>query len=118
MTHVINIKDAPKGWMHDPKYHYIGRIRGDQSYEEAERGFDGRWGNPFILRFEKHRELILEMYEKWLHKQPFKYRQQMANYLWGKTLVCFCKPKLCHGDVIVEYVDRGYDEELRQLQES
>lgn len=25
------------------------------------------------------------------------------NQLEGKTLGCFCKPKACHGDVIVEY---------------
>lgn len=39
-TTVINIRDAPKGWMHDSRYTYIGR---------AGAGFDGKWGNPIVL---------------------------------------------------------------------
>lgn len=100
MTTVINIKDAPEGWMHDSKYVYIGR---------AGAGFAGTWGNPYVLRFEKHRDKILELYTWWLSRQDAEYLAKMDS-LWGKTLVCFCKPKACHGDVIVDYVDRKLNE--------
>lgn len=107
MTKVVNIRDAPRGWMHDEAYVYVGRERFDLSYEDAERGFDGRFGNPYILRFEAHRDRVLSLYETWFARRmttdaTFKWR--IAS-LWGKTLVCFCKPLRCHGDVIAEWLD-------------
>lgn len=114
MTTVINIKDAPAGWMSNPAYVYIGRERagGINRYQPlAEQTIaTGEWGNPFVLRFEKHRELIFSSYARWLSKQPKEFLARMDRELWGRTLVCFCKPKLCHGDVIARYVDRNSNE--------
>lgn len=100
MTTVINMKEAPYGWMDDPKYVYIGRVGA---------GFDGIWGNPIVLRFEKHREQVLRLYKLWLSRRDSFYLKRMDRELVGKILVCFCKPKACHGDIIVEYVDRISD---------
>lgn len=98
MTSVININDAPPYWYNEPHaYVYIGR---------AGRGFEGTWGNPFPLRPAYAREEIIEKYTAWLYEEfNAPYRARMYEALAGKTLVCFCKPKLCHGDIIVNYID-------------
>lgn len=99
MTVVINIKDAPEGWQTNPEYVYIGRTG---------KGLESIWGNPFIVKDDSFREKIVNHYRWWLlEAAPKKYLDQMDQELYGKILVCFCKPKLCHGDVIVEYVDRN-----------
>ena len=49
------------------------------------------------------RDEAIESYHDWLLKQP-----QLLKDLYelkGKTLGCFCKPKQCHGDVLVELVN-------------
>jgi hypothetical protein len=98
MTTVINIANAPPGWTTNTDYVYIGR---------PGKGLNGPWGNPFTLRNEKDRSYILVEYEEWLYRQPQKFLDKMDAELYGKILVCFCKPKACHGDIIVSYVDRG-----------
>lgn len=97
MTTVINIKDAPKGWMINSDYVYIGRVG---------RGFTGTWGNPFQLYHESQRLKVLDKYIRWLGEQPAEYLERMDKELRGKILVCFCKPRICHGDYIAAYVDR------------
>lgn len=101
MTTVINIKDAPEGWHEDKKYAYIGR---------AGNGESGYFGNPFPLKPNESREVVLEkfksyFYDRVMHDAEFYYH---INQLYGKVLVCFCKPLLCHGDIIVEFVDEEY----------
>ena len=77
---------------------YIGR---------AGRGQDGYFGNPFQLGRDGDREQVIEKYKKWFdarieRDEEFKNR---VLELKGKRLGCFCKPQLCHGDVIAEYVN-------------
>lgn len=97
MTTVINIKDAPEGWMDNPDYVYIGR---------PSRTVPGPWGNPFIAPNESYRSNVINQYRYWLlERMSEEFRMQMTEALEGKILVCFCKPKACHGDVIVGYID-------------
>lgn len=94
-TSVINIKDAPDGWASNPDYVYIGRSGMQMS---------GIWGNPFILYDESQRDYIITEYTHWLYTQPQKYLDKLEQELRDKILVCFCKPKKCHGDVIIHYL--------------
>lgn len=96
-TTVINIRDAPRGWMDDPKYTYIGR---------AGAGFSGEWGNPYVISFEKHRDKVLDLYKIWLDRQSREYKLRMIHDLEGQILVCFCSPKRCHGDIIIELINK------------
>lgn len=100
MTTVINIKDAPRGWKDNPDYVYIGR---------PGKGMTGRWGNPFALSNDTPEERVrmYEAYRKWTMRDP-KYLQEAAEALTGKVLVCFCKPKVCHGDWLAYYVNTLY----------
>lgn len=97
-TTVIHINHAPKGWQMNPEYQYIGRTG---------HGLNGYFGNPIALKGAK-RGSTLELYRQYLDKRLSSdetfYRKVME--LKGKTLVCFCKPKPCHGDILIEYIER------------
>ena len=95
MTSVINVRAAPEGWQDDPRYVYIGRrmprVRGD-----------GYFGNPFRLTKGVLRESVMAEFEAYARKrieEDPEYRQRVGE-LTGKTLVCWCAPLSCHGDVL------------------
>jgi len=97
MVDVINIRDAPPGWDNSPEYQYIGR---------AGHGFDGYFGNPFRLLSGSERQKRLIEYRNWFYQRLYsdeEFRERVEG-LANKTLVCFCKPSSCHGDVITEYL--------------
>lgn len=99
MTQVIRMSQAPVGWQTNPEYVYIGR---------AGHGSDGYFGNPFPLQQEHRRAEVLNRYREYFHDRMFRDDEfnHAIEFLRGKTLVCFCKPFACHGDVIAEYLDR------------
>jgi len=77
-------------------------------YKEPYDVYIGRgslWGNPYTVQ-EHGRELCIAMYEQYirarLHQEPDLYLQLLE--LKGKRLGCFCKPKPCHGDVLVRLI--------------
>lgn len=67
------------------------------------------WGNPFPIDESKGdtREVVIEKYRQHLFNQLRTGEIRIAQLLAldGKTLGCFCKPKACHGDVIVRAVE-------------
>jgi len=89
MTNLINI-------YHKLPYDvYIGR---------AGKGQDGYFGNPAD---EGTREEKVTKYKAYFNKRiaedpEFKHRIESIK---GKTLGCFCFPKMCHGMVIIEYLE-------------
>lgn len=92
-TRVININDKTDA----PDEVYIGR--------------GSVWGNQFSHRPSvftttirvASREESIAKYEEWLMSRP----DILATLpqLQGKTLVCFCKPKACHGDILARLAD-------------
>ena len=66
------------------------------------------WGNPYIIGKDGTRNEVIDKYEEYLKLQIEK--GQITNkdlmLLRGKRLGCFCKPKSCHGDVIVKFVKK------------
>jgi protein gp37 len=116
-TRVIRVQDAPFDWKADPQHVYIGRKMGGQYKLD-----DSPFGNPFRLEhdtpegraegIEKYRRHILPK----LHFDP-KFRAQF-DALKGKTLVCWCHPKACHGDLLAEWLEHGVpelDDELKAV---
>ncbi len=89
MTQVVNIKNTV----------YIGR---------AGYGESGYFGNPFVISKDINREKVLELYRAYFYerlKSEYNFKIRIEA-LRGKILMCFCKPLLCHGDIIVEYLDK------------
>lgn len=78
-------------------------------YKEPYDVYIGRgslWGNPYTVQA-YGRELCIAMYEQYirqrLHQEPDLYLQLLE--LKGKTLGCFCKPKACHGDILIKLIE-------------
>lgn len=61
------------------------------------------WGNPFLIGRDGDRDEVVDKYKDYLISNP-KLMSKILE-LDGKTLGCFCKPKRCHGDVIVELIE-------------
>lgn len=61
------------------------------------------WGNPFEIGRDGDRDEVVAKYREWLAldaQAPL--REAARRELRGRSLVCFCKPKACHGDVLLE----------------
>ncbi len=84
-TTVCNIKDAPADWKSNFQYVYIGR--------------GSQWGNPFIIGRDGDRPEVIDKYRKYLEDNQHLIKK--LGQLRGRTLVCFCKPDDCHGDILM-----------------
>ena len=78
---------------------------------------DTRFGNPFRLEEDGGdytREESVAQYEKWFKKkiQTDPDFREAVEDLRGETLGCWCKPKACHGDVILAYLRGNLEVEL------
>ena len=87
-TRVVNLRKEPYDI-------YVGR---------AGKGQSGEFGNPFK---DGTKSEVIEQYRKYFSERiatdpEFRFR---VRALKGKTLGCFCAPKACHADIIVEYLD-------------
>lgn len=64
-------------------------------------GRPSKWGNPFAIGKDGDREEVVAKYKSWLLRQPGKV-EEARRELAGKDLVCFCAPRSCHGDILLE----------------
>lgn len=64
-------------------------------------GRPSKWGNQFSIGKDGTREEVIEKYRSWIMKNP-KLLYDVKNELKGKILGCWCSPKACHGDILVE----------------
>jgi len=71
-----------------------------------------KWGNPFthlegntlaVYKMDSREEAV-EAYRLWIETQP----DLMASLheLKGKNLYCWCSPKACHADVLLELANK------------
>jgi hypothetical protein len=67
-------------------------------------GRPGKWGNPFEIGRDGTRAEVIEKYREWILTQPHLLAQ--LDELKGKVLGCWCSPLPCHGDILVELIDR------------
>ena len=67
------------------------------------------YGNPFVLNDvddAEERAQVIAAYEKWLLSPEQSWLVTKArSELPGKVLGCWCKPKDCHGEVLLWAVD-------------
>jgi hypothetical protein len=66
-------------------------------------GRGSKWGNPFVIGKDGTREEVIEKYEKWIRSKPelLNSLHELRNFRLG----CFCKPKPCHGDILVKIIE-------------
>lgn len=67
-------------------------------------GRPSKWGNPFTIGKDGTREEVIEKYKMYILNNP-SLLISMHLSLKGKTLGCWCKPKACHGDVLVKLIE-------------
>lgn len=111
---VVNVKSTnlrPKynnleEWMTDPINVYIGPTK-----VVMINGFwfpqqNSIWANPYRVGRDGDRDQVLSLYRQLLSLRRCN-KQLIA--LKGKTLGCWCKPEPCHGDILLEFVNRLSD---------
>ncbi len=89
MTTVIHIRDTPPGYKDNPDYVYIGR--------------PSKWGNPYPVNM--GRTACIDLFREYVTSDP--HLMEALPELRGKTLVCYCKPQACHGDVLAELTENA-----------
>lgn len=71
-------------------------------------GRGSKFGNPFpiIEQTGDTREVVIEKYRQYIYNKISTGEITINDLmsLKGKKLGCFCAPKACHGDVLVEIV--------------
>jgi len=81
-------------------------------------GRPSKWGNPFthisdgktLAKFVvSSRTEAIEAYRKWITNGDGMYLLKDLHELKDKILGCWCKPKSCHGDILVELVKKLQD---------
>lgn len=65
-----------------------------------------KWANPFTVE-DWGREECLKLYEEYIRCSKI---YDDLSELKGKVLGCWCKPKLCHGDVLLKLLKELEDE--------
>lgn len=113
-TRVVHVNDQVDGAV------YIGRANGRKRLKAslfANPFYVQRWGRSVAIS--KYREFLLSVLSG---EAGSKWGIELAT-LRGRPLACWCRhdgqPKTdanaCHGDVLVELLDRYTDDELRAM---
>lgn len=66
-------------------------------------GRPSKWGNPFKIGEDGTREEVIAKYRARLAE--FRMLPIIRRELKGKHLVCWCAPKPCHADVLLEFAN-------------
>lgn len=67
---------------------------------------DSIWANPYKITEIQSREQVLKLYREYI-EEKLKSNPELVKELIkleGKKLGCWCKPKCCHGDILVELI--------------
>lgn len=71
-------------------------------------GRPGVWGNPFIIGYHGNRDECVEKFRE--HIKQSRSLMARIGELKGKSLVCWCAPKACHADVLLEIANESPSE--------
>lgn len=74
-------------------------------------GRPSKWGNPFVIGKDGTRKEVIDKYRVYLLKND--YLLSCIDELEDKILGCYCKPLLCHGDVLIETLRKRLGNEVR-----
>ena len=112
MTKVVNVRvkhirpqySNLKEWMENDKNEYIGRggIVFIDGVRYPENG--SIFANPYKLEVSRE-ESLRKFREHIIKKIKDEDLYEELMKLEGKNLGCWCKPELCHGDILVKLID-------------
>lgn len=101
---VVNIKDMP-GKKVPANGMYMGRRNNRAGLKQS------FFANPFPLKSERQRRSVVSQYEDYFYdtlmKDP-KFESEIKKLLNYEYLVCYCAPKPCHCDIVLDYIKRTY----------
>jgi hypothetical protein len=103
MPQVLNVRHLPgfteRQPIIPPGAVYIGRVNNRYQLPAS------KWANPFGIKQEANREVIIATYERWLRSQ--RHLMDALPELRGLDIVCWCAPLPCHGDVLLRLANEG-----------
>ncbi len=106
-----------KEWMDDPNNVYIGRAgvvfvtNEETGNKERFPKFSSVFANPFKVGKDGTREEVIALYRDYTEEKLEKATEQELIELIsmkGKNLGCWCHPEPCHGDVLLELIEKYY----------
>jgi len=59
------------------------------------------YGNPYVIGKDGTRKEVVEKYIELIENNP-DLKELIKQQLKGKNLLCYCAPKLCHGDYLLK----------------
>jgi len=65
-------------------------------------GRPSKWGNPFEIGKDGDRQQVIDKFRNYILNSELLYDIMELD---GKILGCWCSPKACHGDVLVEIIE-------------
>lgn len=97
----LGYKDLEQ-WTRNTNNIYIGR---NNVYVKG--AVHSKWNNPFSLKScNNDRELCLEKFKEYILSNDEL--MEDLHELKGKNLGCWCYPERCHGDVLIELINKRY----------
>lgn len=87
-------------WLEDDEHIYIGREM--EFYVKGAKG--SKWRNPYSVK-KYGRDECLQRYRQNIKNSPELLHS--LEELRGKTLACWCAPLPCHGDILIELLDKS-----------
>ena len=102
LVNLRTVVDVRK-WINNENNIYIGRkkdiyIRGKKYTLEG-----SKWANPHRITNPNRRENVVKRYEQYIRNNSTLLRD--LRQLKGKNLGCWCYPKLCHGNIILNILE-------------
>ena len=84
-------------WLENDDHIYIGRLN-----RFVDGTFQSKWHNPFSVK-KYGRKGCIDKYKEYIknNKELFSDLEELN----GKVLGCWCAPKACHGDVLLELLN-------------
>ena len=67
-------------------------------------GRPSKWGNPFVIGKDGNRQEVIKKYKQYVLNSPELMKS--LPELKDKVLGCWCKPQACHGDVLIELLEK------------
>jgi hypothetical protein len=91
----------------------VAHMKDPKTPDDVYIGRPSKWGNPFshqhgtLAAFKvKNRDTAVRSYEAHIRAQP-QLVAAAKRELKGKRLVCWCRPLLCHGDVLAKIAEEA-----------